>query len=128
MIRARPALFGLAAVLLHALAREVDRGLGLVLRSEVEPDGLLAEVGRAMGAEASGAAVRVALWLVAGGAAWLALAGWRRRREGTAWAPALAAEAGVFAPLLLRPAVTLVALVSVATAPPTPTASRCPSP
>ena len=66
MIRARPALFGLAAVLLHALAREVDRGLGLVLRSEVEPDGLLAEVGRAMGAEASGAAVRVALWLVAG--------------------------------------------------------------
>ena len=100
-------------MLLHALAREVDRGLGLVLRSEVEPDGLLAEVGRAVGAEASGAAVRVALWLVAGGAAWLALAGWRRRREGTAWAPALAAEAGVFTPLLLRPAVTLVALLSV---------------
>ena len=105
----------LAAVLLHALAREVDRGLGLVLRSEVEPDGLLAEVGRAMGAEASGAAVRVALWLVAGVATWLALAGWRRRREGTAWGPALAEEAGVFAPLLLRPAVTLVALLSVAT-------------
>ena len=114
MIRPRTALLALAPVLLHALAREADRGLGLVLRAEVEPDGLLAEVGRAMGAEAAGAAVRVALWLVAGVAAWLALAGWRRRREGTAWAQALAGETAVFALLLLRPAVTLVALLSVA--------------
>ena len=114
MIRSRTALLALAPVLLHALAREADRGLGLVLRAEVEPDGLLAEVGRAMGAEAAGAAVRVALWLVAGVAAWLALAGWRRRRDGTAWPQALASETPVLALLLLRPAVTLVALLSVA--------------
>ncbi len=113
--RSRMLLLALAPVLLHALAREADRGLGLVLRAEVEPDGLLVEVGRAMGAEAAGAAVRVALWLVAGVAAWLALAGWRRRRDGTAWAQALASETTVFALLLLRPAVTLVALLSVAT-------------
>ena len=104
-----------AVVLLHALAREADRGLGLVLRAEVEPDGLLAEVGRAVGAGAAGAAVRVALWVVAGVAAWLALAGWRRRHEGTPWARALAGETAAFALLLLRPAITLVALASVAT-------------
>jgi hypothetical protein len=110
----RPRTCALAAVLLHALAREADRGLGLVLRAEVEPAGLLVEVARAVAADAAGAAVRVALWLVAGLAAWLALAGWRRRREGTAWGQALASETAVFALLLLRPALTLVTLLSVA--------------
>ena len=47
MTRPRTALLALVPVLLHALAREVDRGLGLVLRAEIEPDGLLSEVARA---------------------------------------------------------------------------------
>ncbi len=115
MIRPRTSLLALAPVLLHALAREADRGLGLVLRAEVAPQDLLVEVGRAMGAEATGAVVRVSSWLVAGVVAWLALAAWRRRREGTAWAHALADETTFFTPLLLRPALTLVALSSVAT-------------
>jgi hypothetical protein len=108
------ALRALAPVLLYALAREADRGLGLVLRAEMEPDGLLAEVGRAMVAGGAAAAVRVALWTIGGAVGWLALAGWRRRREETAWASALAAEAAIFTPLLLRPATTIVALLSVA--------------
>jgi hypothetical protein len=107
------ALIALVPVLMHALAREADRGLGLLLRAEVEPDGVLAEVGRAMGADIAGAATRVALWTIAGLSVWLALAGWRRRREGTAWAESLAAEAGVLAVLLLRPAITILALLSV---------------
>jgi hypothetical protein len=115
VIRPRTALLALAPVLLHALAREADRGLGLVLRAGVEPDGLLAEVGRAMGAEAAGVAVRVGLWVAGGAAAWLALAGWRRRCEGSTWALSLSGETAVFALLLLRPAVTLLALLSLAT-------------
>ena len=112
--RSRPALLVLVPLVLHALAREADRGLGLVLRAEVAPDGLLAEVGRAMGAEGAGVAVRVALWLVAGGAAWGALAGWQRHRKGSTWPEAFAGEAEVFAVLLLRPAITVAALVAVA--------------
>jgi hypothetical protein len=108
------ALLALAPVLLYALAREADRGLGLVLRAEIEPDGLLAEVGRSMAADGAAAAWRVALWVVGGAAVWIVLAGWRRHREGTPWAAALAAEAPVFRVLLLRPAMTIVALLSVA--------------
>ena len=113
----RSVLLALAPVLLHAVAREADRGLGLVLRAEVEPLGLLSEVGRAMAAEGLAAAGRVGLWLAAGLAGWLALAGWRRRDGPQRWVEALPAEAAVFAPLLLRPALTLVALLSVAIRP-----------
>jgi hypothetical protein len=117
VIRARTALAVLVPVLLHALAREADRGLGLVLRSEVEPLGLLREVGRAVAADGAGALARLALWLLGGLAAWLLLAGLRRRPAGAAWSIALAGEATVFVPLLLRPAITLLALVSVAVRP-----------
>jgi hypothetical protein len=111
------ALVALVPIALHALAREADRGLGLVLRAEVEPDGLLAEVARAAAAEGGSAVARVALWIGAGLAAWLLL-GWRRRRTaGAVWSSALAAEAAVFVPLLLRPALSLLALVSVAARP-----------
>ena len=103
MSRARTAMAVLVPVLLHALAREADRGLGLVLRAEIEPLGLLAEVGRAIAADAAGAAARVTLWLAGGLAAWFILAGWRH--------PTL------FVPLLLRPAITLLALASVAVRP-----------
>ena len=46
MIRVRLPL-AVAPFLAQAIAREVDRALGLVLRAEVEPDGWLVEVGRA---------------------------------------------------------------------------------
>ena len=99
----RTALLALAPVLLHALAREADRGLGLVLRAEVEPSGLLVEVGRAIAADGAGAVTRVALWLAGGLAAWFLLAG---RRHST-----------LLVPLLLRPTITLLALASVAARP-----------
>jgi hypothetical protein len=111
------ALVALAAIGLHALAREADRGLGLVLRAEVEPEGLLAEVSRAAAADGGAAVARGALWIGAGLAAWLVLAWVRRRRAAGGWSTSLAAEAIVFLPLLLRPAVTLLALASVAARP-----------
>ncbi len=117
MIRPRTALVALLPIALHALAREADRGLGLVLRAEVEPAGLPSEVSRAVAADGWSAVARVALWLAGGLAAWLLLAGLRRRTTGTGWPAALAGEAAVFLPLLLRPAVTLLALVSVAARP-----------
>ncbi len=113
----RTALVALVPIALHALAREADRGLGLVLRSEVEPDGLLAEVSRAVAADGWSPVERVAVWIAVGFAAWLVLAWARHRTAGTGWSTSLAAEATVFLPLLLRPAMTLLALVSVAAHP-----------
>jgi hypothetical protein len=124
--RSRAALLAFGPVLLHALAREADRGLGLVLRAEIEPQGVVSEVGRAVAADGAAVAGRVVLWLAAGLAWWLLLAGWRRHRERGAWPAALAGEAGVFLPLLLRPALTLLALVSVALAPSYPYAFTLP--
>ena len=117
MIRPRTALLALAPLLLHALAREADRGLGLVLRAEIEPLGLLSEVGRAAAADGVAAAGRVGLWLVAGLGAWLALAWWNRRADQASWDEALRRQAVVFAPLLLRPALSALALLSVAARP-----------
>jgi hypothetical protein len=113
----RTALVVLVPIALHALAREADRGLGLVLRSEAEPDGLLAEVSRGVAAAGWPAVARVVLWIAAGLAAWLVLAWARRRTARTGWSSSLAAEATVLLPLLLRPAMTLLALVSVAAHP-----------
>ncbi len=117
MSRARTAMAVLVPVLLHALAREADRGLGLVLRAEVEPLGLLAEVGRAIAADGAGGVARVTLWLLAGVTLWMGLAGRRKHAERVPWAEALGRETVVFAPLLLRPAITLLALASVAVRP-----------
>lgn len=117
MIRPRTALLVVVPVLLHALAREVDRGLGLVLRAQIEADGLLSEVARAASADGQAAAGRVGLWLVAGIGAWLALAWWNRRESQATWDEALRRQVVVFAPLLLRPAMTTLALLSVAVRP-----------
>ena len=116
VLRARTVLLALAPVLLHALAREVDRALGLVLRAEIEPDGLLYEVGRAMAAEGPAAAFRVGLWLAAGTAIVAGL-GWSRKRTGAVGSAGAFQHQRVVAPLLLRPALTLLALLSVALRP-----------
>jgi hypothetical protein len=112
----RTVVVALVPLLLHVLAREVDRGLGLVLRAGIEPDGLLAEVVRAATADAENAAFRVAWGVGLGLALWCVLSWWRRRR-GSGGGPALASEATVLLPLLLRPALTLLALLSVAVQP-----------
>ena len=126
MIRPRTALFALTPVLLHSVAREVDRALGLVLRSELEPDGLATEVVRAMAAEGPAAAGRVALWLVVGGGLWVALAWWCRRADGSEWREALERETRTLGPLYLRPALTLLALGSLALGPAYPYAFTLP--
>ena len=112
--RPRTVLLALLPFVLHGLAREVDRALGLLLRAEMEPAGLLVEVARAMGAEGATGALRVAGWLLGGLAVWGALGWVRSRSEGTPLAEALSAEAPTFAPLLLRPALSVFALASVA--------------
>jgi len=115
--RARTVLAALAPFVLHGLAREVDRALGLVLRSELEPRGLMVEIARAMGAEGAGAIQRVAAWIVGGAAIWVALGFWRARSEGGTWGELLGREGGVFAPLYVRPTLTFVALAAVALRP-----------
>lgn len=129
MSRLRAFVPALVALTLHALAREADRGLGLVLRAELPPDGLLVEVGRAMGADGWDSAGRVGAWLAAGALLLLVLAAWRAG-DGERLGAAIQAEAqglaATFAPLLLRPALTLVALVSVALEPTYPYAFTLP--
>ena len=114
--RPRTALLALVPFLLHALAREVDRGLGLVLRAEIEPPGCCPRSAGRRRPTAPPWRAHLALWLAAGLAVWLALAWWRRRERQATWPRRPAGEAVVFAPLLLRPALTLLALVSVARA------------
>ena len=100
MVRPRAVTAALLPVLFHALAREVDRGLGLVLRAELPqpPAGLLREVARAVAADGREVPLRIAAWLVGGVLVW-----WLLRREASA-----------FAPLWLRPALSLLALLAVA--------------
>jgi hypothetical protein len=122
----RMCLLVLLLLLLHGLAREVDHALGLVLRAEVEPAGLLAEVTRAMGAEGPAWAGRVLAWVFGGVGVWLGLSWWRSRQERTPLAAALSREVPTLAPLLLRPALTVAALVSVALRPSYPWAFTLP--
>ena len=124
----RPRTILLAALpfLLHGLAREVDRALGLVLAAELEPTSVLGEVVRAMGAGGAPGAGRVALWVLAGLVAWATLGWWRSREERTSLAEALSQETATFAPLLLRPALTVLALASVALEPSYPYAFTLP--
>ena len=114
MTRPRAIVLGALAVLTHALAREADRALGLLLRAEVEPAGLARELLRAAAADGPAAVARVLAWAGGLGLAWVALAEWRSRDERAGFARALAGEATTLAPLLLRPALTLLALASVA--------------
>jgi hypothetical protein len=124
--RVLPAWLVLVPLVLHALAREVDRALGLVLRAEIEPAGLLSEVGRALAAGGPAAALRVALWLAAGTALVAGLAWHRTRASDARFATAFGQEARILAPLLLRPALTLLALGSVALRPAYPYAFTLP--
>lgn len=114
MPRTRTILLALLPFLLHGLAREVDRALGLVLRAEAEPGSIVVEVGRALAAQGPAALARVAAWGLGGVVVWVAFGLWRSRRADVAVTDALSREAASFTPLLLRPALTVLALASVA--------------
>ena len=126
VIRSARLPLALLPFLAHALARELDRALGLVLRAEVEPAGLVGEVGRALAADAAGALTRISLWLVAWAAATLGLAWWRKKGSRADADAEIERPKLVAWPLLLRPALTLLALLSVALAPAYPYAFTLP--
>jgi hypothetical protein len=99
----------------HGLARTVDSALGLLLRSSLD---LPAFVREALALVDAAAALRaVLLWTAAGALTWLALAALHARRERIALSVALEAEAAGFDALYLRPALTLLALGSLAVLP-----------
>jgi hypothetical protein len=124
--RTRTILLALLPFLLHGLAREVDRALGLVLRAQVEPESVAVEVARALAAEGPAALFRMAPWGLGGLALWVALGLWRSRREGAPLGDGLSRASSSFTPLLLRPALTVLALVSVGLHPSYPYAFTLP--
>ena len=95
-----PRAAGVAVVFaLHGLAREVDRACGVLLHSSLDLPGWVGEAVRFVDWE--DALRRVLAWALGGTLLWLSL-GSRRPS---------------FAPLLLRPALTVLALVSLAVRP-----------
>ncbi|MET0553455.1 MAG: hypothetical protein ABW221_10495 [Vicinamibacteria bacterium] len=104
-----------AALLVHGLARAVDGAVGVLLHTSLD---LPSFVATALGLIDRGdAALQALAWAAAGTAVWAALAALRRRGTAEAWNDALAAEAPRFAVLLLRPALTALALGALALQP-----------
>ncbi len=122
----RRAFLALLPFALHGLARETDAAMGLLLRATAPPASVVAEVVGVLASSGAALAGRVALWAAAGGLSWLALAAIRAREEGQGIAAALGREAASFAPLYLRPLVTLLALASLALRPSFPYAFTLP--
>jgi hypothetical protein len=105
-----------AAVLgLHALAREVDGAVGVLLHTTLDLPRFVREALALL--EARAVLASLAVWVVGGLAGAAALAAARARFDRMAFRAALAVEAGLMTPLLLRPALTLLALVSLAVRP-----------
>jgi hypothetical protein len=114
-MRSRDVLWAGLPFALHGLAREVDAAAGVLLHTTLDLPGF---VGHALGLlDPVRTALQVALWTAGGLAVWLLLAAARAMREHTTLAHALRAQAPLFAPLWLRPAVTLLALVALAVRP-----------
>jgi hypothetical protein len=113
VLRPRTVLVALAPFALHALAREVDRALGLLLRAELAPAGLLRQLARAVAAEGLAAPARILAWTAAGVVCWWLLAASHARSRRTPFALALDREARRLRPLYLRPLITLLALAAV---------------
>ena len=124
MPSARAAVRALLPFALHALAREVDGAVGVLLRSSLDLPDFVAQALRLVDPVAMLA--RVGLWTAAGAVVWAALAAGRARQEGGAFAAALTATSGGFAPLYLRPGLTLLALASLALQPSYPYAFTLP--
>jgi len=126
LIRSATASLALSPFVAHALAREADRALGLVLRAELEPAGLLSEMARALAVDAGGALARIALWLTLGVALRAGLAWIAKRKAPLGQSAPLAPQRIVAWPLLLRPAMSLLALLSVGLQPVYPYAFTLP--
>jgi hypothetical protein len=120
----RRALLGvLLPFALHGLAREVDAAVGLLLHTSLDLPDFAA---RALGLLDPRAALQGALsWAAGGVLLWLLLGLLRSRIERTGLREALDAEAD-FAPLLLRPALTVLALFSLQLQPTFPYAFTLP--
>lgn len=100
---------------LHGLAREVDGALAVLLRTSLDLPSFVRE---ALGLLEAARVLRSVLsWTAAGALLWLALSAWRARRSGSPFSAALSAEAAGFDALYLRPALTLLALASLAVQP-----------
>jgi hypothetical protein len=122
-----PRLFlrALLPFVLHALARSADDALDVLLHSTLTLDlgsevlrGLVSRGGATLGGVGGG--------LVAGVLAWLALGFQRARRDRLGLGAALGREAGSFDPLYLRPAITVLALISLGLQPVFPYAFTLP--
>jgi hypothetical protein len=111
----RAAAAALLPFALHGLAREVDAAVGVLLHTTLDLPGF---VPTALGLLDAGAVARaVALWTLIGAAAWTLLAGIRGGPGGAGFRAALAEEPAGFAPLYLRPALTVLALAALAVQP-----------
>ena len=97
---------------LHGLAREVDQACGVLLHTSLDLQGFVGEALRLVAWDS--AARQVLTWSLGGGLLWLALGAWRARQEGGSFEQGLAIEAHGFGALLLRPALTVLALLSLA--------------
>jgi hypothetical protein len=101
---------------LYSLACSADAGLRVLLHSSISEDPA-AEVGRWLLADARSTLLRALGGVGIGVLAWLALGLARARRDGLGLGAALGREASAFDPLYLRPAITLLALVSLSAYP-----------
>ena len=110
MTRGRDAARVLVLLALHAIAREVDTAVGLLLRTTLDLEHFVPEALRLV--DVSALAVTVAAWCAGGFAAWLALATLDHRGP-----DARLRGSWLFLPLLLRPVITVLALVSLAVDP-----------
>jgi hypothetical protein len=120
----RATLRALLPFALHALAREVDAAVGLLLHTSLDLPDFVAQALRLV--DPAAALGRVAAWMAAGAGLWAVVALLRSRREGTLLAAALDAPSAGFAPLYLRPALSLLALASLAVQPAYPYAFTLP--
>src|SRR5438445_4252643 len=100
---------------LHGLARQVDAAVGRLLHTTLDLPDFVRQALRLM--DAADTLRTIAAWTAGGAALWLALAAVRARHDSRTLASALQTEADGFAPLLLRPALTLLALASLAVQP-----------
>jgi hypothetical protein len=115
VIRPRDALRALLPFALHGLARDVDAAVGVLLHTTLDLPGFTWHALALL--DPARTAARVSLWVLGGSILWLSLAAWRARRERATLRDSLSIEAELFAPLALRPALTVLALLSLAVQP-----------
>ncbi|HEY6552119.1 MAG TPA: hypothetical protein VI669_02135, partial [Vicinamibacteria bacterium] len=112
MLHPKLVLRALLPFVLHAIARSADEALGVLLHSSLALDHGT-EVLRLLASRAGETLASIALSILTGVVVWATLGSLRARRDGLGLSAALGREAGSFDPLYLRPAITVLALVSL---------------